>query len=98
MKRMAMEQGLYTQVIMLRRKDLNCFATDKNKNDAKLKFQGQLARSQSWFYLNFDWIQVNFSTRETDFYKKLLQSHDNKQDTNIFKFFQVTIGNEKCVE
>ena len=43
-------------------------------------------------------IEVNFSTREPDFYKKLFQSHDDTQDKNIFKIFQVPIGNAKCVE
>ena len=73
-------------------------AENKNKNEAKFKFQGQSARSQRWFDLDFDWIEVNFSTREPDLYKKLFQSHDDTQDTNIFKFFQVPIGNSKCVE
>ena len=41
---------------------------------------------------------MNFSTREPDFYKKIFQSHDNTQDDNTFKNFQVPIGNEKCVE
>ena len=45
-KRMAMEQSLYTQVIMFRRKDLKFDAADKNKNESKFKFQGQSARSQ----------------------------------------------------
>ena len=74
---MAMEQGLYAQVVMLRRKDLEFIAANKNKNEAKFKFQGQSARSQGWFYLNFDCIEVNFSTREPDFYKKIFQSHDD---------------------
>ena len=39
-KRMAMEQGLYAQVIMLHREDLKFVATDKIKNEAKFKFQG----------------------------------------------------------
>ena len=39
-KRMAIEQGLYTQVIILRRDYLTFVATDKNKNEAKFKFQG----------------------------------------------------------
>ena len=39
-KRMATEQGLYAQVIMLHRKYLNIFATDNNKNEATFKFQG----------------------------------------------------------
>ena len=45
-KRMAMEQVLYAQDVKLRQKDLNFFATDKKKNEAKFKFQGQSARSQ----------------------------------------------------
>ena len=30
--------------------------------------------------------------------KKLFQSHDDTQDTNTFKIFQVPIGDSKCVE
>ena len=41
-----------------------------NKIEAKIKFQGLSTRSQRWFDLAFDWIEVNFSTRETDLYKK----------------------------
>ena len=73
-------------------------ATDKNQNGAKFKFQGQYARSQIWFDLDLDWIEINFSSREPDFYKKLFQSHDDTQDDNTFKTFQVPIGNAKCVE
>ena len=40
-----MEQGLYSQVIKIRLKDLKFVATDKNKNEAKFKFQGQSVRS-----------------------------------------------------
>ena len=90
---MAMEQRLYAQVIMLRWKYLKFVATDKGKKEAKFKFQGQLKRSQHWFDIDFDWIGVNFSTREPDFYKKLSQIHDNTQDTNTYKNFQVPIGN-----
>ena len=67
-KQMATEQGLYAQVIMLHRKDLKIVAIDKNKNEAKFKFQDQSARSQCWFGLEFDWIEVNFITHEPDFY------------------------------
>ena len=73
-------------------------AADKNKTEAKFKFQGQSARSQLWLDLNLDWIDINFSTREPDFYKKLFQSHDDKQDNITFKTFQVPIGNEKSVK
>ena len=69
-----MEQGLYAQVIMIRQKDLKFVATDKNKNEAKFKFQGQSARSQRWFDLDLDWIEVNFSTHEPDFYKETISN------------------------
>ena len=83
---------------MLRLEDLKFVATDKNENEAKFKFQGQSAISQHWFDLDFDWIEVNFSTREPGFYKNHFQIHENTQDTNTFKLFQVPIGNSKCVE
>ena len=66
MKRMAMEQGLYVQVVMLRQKDLEFIAANKNKNEDKFKFRGQSTRSQRWFDLDFDCIGVNFSTCEAD--------------------------------
>ena len=53
---MAMEQGLYSQVIRIRRKYSKFVATDKNKIEAKFKFQSQSARSQRWFGLDLDWI------------------------------------------
>ena len=70
---MAMEKGLYAQVVKLSRKDLKFIAANKNKNEAKFKFQGLSAISQRWFDLDFDWIEVNFRTREPDFYKRLFQ-------------------------
>ena len=97
-KQMTMEQGLYAQVIMLRRKDLKFVAKDKIKNEAKFKFQGQSARSQRWFDIDFVYIEVNLSTHEPDLYKKTFQSHGDTQYINTFKFFQVPIGNSKCVE
>ena len=74
------------------------YAADKNKNESKFKFQGQSARSQLWFDLDLDWIDMNFSTFEPDLYKKLFQSHDNKQDKDTFNTVQVPIGNEKVVK
>ena len=93
-----MEQSLYAQVIKFRREDLLFDAADKNKTESKFKFQGQYARSQLWFDLNLDWIDINFSTREPDFHRRLFQSHDNKQDEDTFKIFQVPIGNSKIVK
>ena len=98
MKRMAMEQSLYAQVIKFWRKDLKFDAADNNKNESKFKFQGQSARSQLWFDLDLDWIHIYFITHEPDFYKKLFQSHDNEQGTNTFRTFQFPIGNAKVVK
>ena len=72
-----MEQSLYAQVVKLRRKDLIFIAADKNKNEAKFRFQGQSERSQLWFDLDLNWVEIIFSTREPDFYNKIFQSHDN---------------------
>ena len=63
-----MEQVLYAQFVMLCRKGLKITEANKNKNEAKFKFQGRSARSQRWFGLDFDWIEENFSTHEPDFY------------------------------
>ena len=95
---MAIEQSLYAQVVKFSCKDLKFVATDKNKNEAKFKFQGLSARSKIWFDLDLDWIEINFSSREPDFYKKLFQIHDDTQHDNTFKKIQVPIGNAKCVE
>ena len=95
---MSMEQVLYARVVKIIRKGLKFIAENKNKNEAKFKLQGQSAISQCWFDLDFDWIEVNYSTRDPDLYKKLFQTHDDAQDTNSFKFFQVPIGNSKCVK
>ena len=65
-----MEQGLYAQVVKISRKDLKFITENRNKNEAKFKLQGQSARSERWFDLGFDWIEVGFSTREPDFCKE----------------------------
>ena len=49
-----MGKVLYAQGVMLCRKDLKITEASKNKNEAKFKFQGQSARSQRWFDLDFD--------------------------------------------
>ena len=66
---MASEQGLYAKVVKLRRKDLKSISANKNKNEANFKFQGQSARLQRWFDLDFDLIEENFSTREPNLYE-----------------------------
>ena len=61
-----MEQILFAQVVKIWRKDLKCFVADKNNNEDKFKFRGQSARSQLWFDLDLNWVEINFSTREPD--------------------------------
>ena len=68
-----MEQGLYAQVVKLCQSDLEFIAANNDSNEAKFKFQDQYARSQRLFDLDFYGIEVNFSTREPDFYKKMFQ-------------------------
>ena len=77
---------------------MKLIAANKNKNKAKFKFQVQYTRSQRWFDLEFDCIEVNFITREPDLYKKISHNHDNTQDTDTYKRFQVPIGNAKYLE
>ena len=45
-KRMAMKQVFYAQLFKIRRKYLIFTASNKNKHEAKFKFQGLYARSQ----------------------------------------------------
>ena len=97
-KLMATEQGLYAQVAKLRRKDLKFIAENRNKNEAKFKVQVQYERSQSWFDLEFDYIEVNFITHEPDLYQRLFRSHGDTKDKNTLKIFQFPIGNSKCAE
>ena len=70
----------------------------RTKNEAEFNFQGQSARSQVLFDPDLNWVEINVSTREPDFYKKPFQIHDNTQDNNTFQKNQVPIGNGKCVE
>ena len=68
---MAMEQGLYAQVVMIHRKD-----SDNKKEKEKTKkynFQGKYARSILWFDLDHDWFEENLRTREPNFYKNFIK-------------------------
>ena len=69
-------------------------AEDKNKNESKFKFQGQSGRSRLWFDLDLDWIDINFSIREPDFYKNFFQNHDNEQetDTAVYQVASILLG------
>ena len=82
---MATGKRLYEKVIKISQNDLKFIVENKNKNEAKFNFQGQSAKSQRWFDIDFDWIEVNSNTCEPDFYKKLFQRYDNTQDKNTSK-------------
>ena len=61
---------------MLCRKYFKITEANKIKNEDKFQFQGQSARSQRWFDLDFDWIEETFSTHEPDLSRKIYQSYD----------------------
>ena len=65
--KMSMEQGLYAQVVMIRRRE----SDDKKEKEKtnKYNFQVQSARSRRCFDIVHEWLEVNFRTREPDFYK-----------------------------
>ena len=81
---------------MLRQKYFKITEANKNKNEAKLKFQGRSAISKRWFDIDFHYIEEHFITREPDFYRIIYQRNEKTQDTNTFKMFEVPIGNSKC--
>ena len=97
-KRMATEQGLYAQVVMIFQKYFKTTDANKDKIEAKFKFQGQSARSHRWFDLGFYWIEVHFSTHEPELYRKIFQRHNNKQDSNTSKIFEFPIGTSNILD
>ena len=54
---MAMEQGLYAQVGMIRRRE--SYDKKAKENTKKYNFQGQSARSRRWFDLDHEWLEKN---------------------------------------
>ena len=71
MKRIAMEQSIYAQGVLLQQKGLKIHGEKKPKYEDKFKFQGQYAISKRSFDLDFDWTEENFSTRKPYFYEKI---------------------------
>ena len=61
-----MEQGLYSQVVMIHQKDLD--NKKEKENTKKYNFQGQSAGSKCWLDIDHEWSEVNFRTRESEFY------------------------------
>ena len=91
-----MEQGLYAQVVMIRR---NGPENRKEKEKTKkYNFQGKSARSRRWFDLYHEWLKEDFMTREPYFYKNLYQISFRGDDTKRYQLFSVPIGNEKITD
>ena len=63
---MATEQGLYTQVFMIRQKDLD--SKKEKENTKKCIFLGKSAISIRWFGFYHEWLEENFSKCEPYFY------------------------------
>ena len=69
-------------MVTIRRKDLD-------------HFQGQSTVSTGWFNLDNEWLKRNFSTLETDYYKKLFENNIEGQDIETYKTFVVLLGYTK---
>ena len=50
---MAIEQGLYAQVVMILQRESD--NKKEKKRTKKYNFQGQSSRSRRWFYLDYEW-------------------------------------------
>ena len=49
---MAIEQGLYAQVVMILQRE----SDNKKEKTKKYNFQGKSVRSIRWFYLDHEWL------------------------------------------
>ena len=93
---MALDNGLYPQVVMVRRREL-----DDKKVTYKTKiynFQGQSARTKHWINLDHEWLKENFMTRELDFYLKLYQTKFRSDKIQNYQKFGLPIGNAKITK
>ena len=58
--RMALGPGLYEQVVMIHRRNLDDIKKDKTKT---FNFQGRSERTKQWFDIDHEWLKHNFMTR-----------------------------------
>ena len=63
---MALENGLYAQVVMIIRRELD--DEQEKYKTKKYYFQGQSARTKDWFDIDHAWLKENLMTREPYFY------------------------------
>ena len=69
----------------------NAIAANKNKNVAEFKLQSQSTRSKRWFDLDFDWIEVNFITREPDLYQIFFRAMKIYKTQIHLKYFKLQL-------
>ena len=91
--KMAMDRGLYVQVVMICRRE--SYDKKETKNIKKYNFQGKSARSRRWFNIDYQWLKEKFRTLEPYFYRKLYQTKFRGDDTKTYQIFGVIIGNAK---
>ena len=87
------EQGLYSQVVMIHKKDLD--GKNEKEKTEKYNFQYKSARSKCWIDLDHEWLEEIFKTGEPEFYKKLYQINIKGEEMKIYQFFVVLIDNEQ---
>ena len=59
----------------------------KKKPEIKYLFQGQYAISKHWVDIDIEWFEENFSTRESQSYKRLFQTNIEGQSGIIHPMF-----------
>ena len=95
---MLMTQGLYAQVVNIRRKYLELIAENRNKMKLNSSSKVNLQDHSVGSILTLIGLKYILAHLRLISIKKLFQSYDDTKDTNTFKIFQVLIGNSKCVE
>ena len=70
---MATEQGLYAQVVMIRRKDSEYKKGKEKENTNKYNFQIQSERLRRLFDLDHEWLEENSRTHKPDYYKHFIR-------------------------
>ena len=63
---MALENGLYAQLVMIRQRQSYDKKVKNNTN--KYNFQEQSAKTKHWFDIDHEQLKENFMTREPDLY------------------------------
>ena len=58
-------------------------------------FQGHSTRFKHWVYIDIEWVEENFSTREPQFYNRLFQTNIEVKSGITYPVFTVPIGNSK---